>query len=255
MSKGSMDSRGAAWTSALVVVALLSSSTACRPAAAPQETQAGGYEVDWIGELRAVHQDGDARPRADLRQLEPGSGTFAIGPLAGLRGEITVLDGNAYIARVEEDREEVTRGFDQEAPFLVFGQVASWQALPLPDDVRDIAALERWLPAAAAAAGLREDEPFPFKIETDSSTVQYHVISNREPGYQVHRPHRELMRFFTIVGQPVALLGVYSENHAGIFTHHGQTSHIHLVSGDELRSGHVDAVDLGPASVVHVPVP
>ena len=32
------------------------------------------------------------------------NGAFALGPLAGLRGEITVIDGEAYIARADEDR-------------------------------------------------------------------------------------------------------------------------------------------------------
>jgi hypothetical protein len=120
-----------------------------------------------------VHRDGDARARVDLRRIGLGPGTFAIGPLAGLRGEITVVDGSAYVARVEDDREKVERDVEWEAPFLVFGHVASWHALSLPDDVRNVADLERWLPAAAATAGLRQDEPFPFKIETDSSIVEY----------------------------------------------------------------------------------
>lgn len=248
---------GTALIRALAVGVLLSSSTACRPTRdeAAREARLGGYEVRWIGELRTVHRDGDARPRADLREIEFGPGTFAIGPLAGLRGEITVVDGNAYIARIEDDRETVESDVDREAPFLVLGHVASWQALPLPDQVRDVAELERWLPDAAASAGLRQGEPFPFKIETADSSVGYHVISNPDPGDQVDRPHRELMRFFTIVERPVVLLGVHSENHAGVFTHHGASTHIHVVGGDGLRSGHVDELNLGPGSVVYLPVP
>jgi len=167
-----------------------------------------------------VHLEGDARPRIHLRQIEPRDGAFAIGPLAGLRGEITVIDGEAYIARADEAGEHIELGFDRDAPFLVFGRVGEWQALPVPDDVRDVADLEQWLSGAAAVKGLREDEAFPFKIETSTSTVEYHIISSTEPGYRI-----------------------------------SQATHLHVVSDDGRRSGHVDELYLGSDSVAYLPVP
>jgi acetolactate decarboxylase len=201
----------------LAIIAFLSSP------AADTEAPTVGYEVHWTGELRTVHRDGDARPRVDLQQLELEQGGFALGALAGLRGEITVIDGKAYISRIGEDGESIEHTFEHEAPFLVYGRVASWQAAPLPEDVRDIPALERWLPGAAATAGLRENEPFPFKVETSTSKVQYHIVSNPDP--------------------------------AGVFTHHASTTHVHVVSGDGLKSGHIDEALLGPGSVVYLPQP
>ncbi len=242
----------------LFLTAVVALPTGCRRTedrSAHDDPQLPGYTVDWVGELRTVHLKGDARSRIHLGQIEPRDGTFAIGPLAGLRGEITLIDGEAYIARADDTGEHIEHGFDHDAPFLVFGQVGAWQALPVPDDVRDVADLDRWLPGAAAANGLRQDEPFPFKIETKTSTVEYHIISNSEPGDQVTRPHRELMRFFTIDAEPVMILGVYSTAHGGFFTHHGQATHLHMVSDDERRSGHVDELYLGSDSVTYLPVP
>ena len=242
----------------LFLTAVLALPTGCRRTehrSAHDDPQSSGYTVDWVGELRAVHLEGDARPRIHLRQIEPRDGTFAIGPLSGLRGEITVTDGEAYIARADDTGEHIERDFDYDAPFLVFGQVGAWQALPVPDAVRDVAGLEQWLSGAAAAKGLREDEAFPFKIETSTSTVEYHIISNSQPGDQVTRPHRELMRFFTIDAEPATILGVYSKAHGGVFTHHGQATHLHVVSDDERQSGHVDELYLGSDSVAYLPVP
>lgn len=223
--------------------------------AAGCESPEPGFTVEWVGELRTVHLNGDARPRVHLRRVEPLDGGFAIGPLAGLRGEITVVDGEAYVARVDEAGEHVEHGFDHDAPFLVFGQVGAWKALPVPEAVQDVATLEDWLSGAAEAAGLAGDGVFPFKIETSTSTVEYHVISNTEPGDRVTRPHRELMRFFTLDAEPATILGVYSEGHGGVFTHHGQATHLHVVGGDGRRSGHVDTLSLGSDSVAYLPVP
>ena len=242
----------------LFLTAALALPTGCRRTERPSANdgpQSLGYTVDWIGELRAVHLEGDARPRIHLRQIEPRDGTFAIGPLAGLRGEITVIDGEAYIARADEAGEHVERGFDCDAPFLVFGWVGKWQGRPVPNDVRDVAGLELWLSGAAAAKGLRLDEPFPFKIETSTSTVEYHIIASNELGYQITSPHRDLMRFFTFDSEPATLLGVYSTTHGGVFTHHGQATHLHMVSDDGRRGGHVDELVLGSDSVTYLPVP
>ncbi|MDX1387664.1 MAG: acetolactate decarboxylase [Acidobacteriota bacterium] len=214
-----------------------------------------GYTVEWVGELRTVHRQGDARPTAHLSQIEPRDGSFAIGPLAGLRGEITVIDGEAFVTIADDSGERMERGFDHDAPFLVFGWVGQWQAIPIPSDVQDIAGLEQWLPDKAAASGLRVDEPFPFKVETSVSRVGYHVISNTEPGYQVSRPHRELMRFFTIDSEPVVLIGVHSISHGGVFTHHDQATHLHVVSKDGQHAGHVDQLGLGSNAVLYLPVP
>lgn len=233
-----------------LLFACLGPCAACGASAA-----ASGYSVEWVGELRAVHLDGDARPRVRLSDIEPGAGTFAIGPLAGLRGEITVLDGRAFVARADDEGQHVDHGFEHDAAFLVYGRVAKWRPVPVPDEVRDVAALERWLPGAARQAGLDTGRPFPFKIETATSTVDYHVISRTAPGYQVTGPHSELMRRFEAAAEPLKILGVYSTGHAGIFTHHGQATHLHLVRGDERGSGHVDGLQLGADAVAYLPVP
>jgi hypothetical protein len=85
--------------------------------------------------------------------------------------------------------------------------------------------------------------------------VEYHIIASTDQGYQVTSPHRELMRFFTLDSEPATILGVYSTTHGGVFTHHGQATHLHVVSDDERRSGHVDELALGPDSVAYLPVP
>jgi acetolactate decarboxylase len=81
------------------------------------------------------------------------------------------------------------------------------------------------------------------------------VIANTSPGYQTTRPHDELKVRFVSESEPVTVIGVYSTQHAGIFTHHGSSTHIHMVSADERRSGHVDAIYLGEHARAFVPKP
>ena len=49
--------------------------------------------VEHQGRLSAVHRQGDASPRVKFSDVIDSTGFWAIGPLSGLRGEITVIDG------------------------------------------------------------------------------------------------------------------------------------------------------------------
>jgi hypothetical protein len=53
---------------------------------------AGSYSVSWQGALRAVH-GGDVSGKLPLQQFSERKNIYAAGPVAGLDGEITVIDG------------------------------------------------------------------------------------------------------------------------------------------------------------------
>ena len=80
-------------------------------------------------------------------------------------------------------------------------------------------------------------------------------MNNTEAGDQINRPHKEVMAHFQIRNRPATLIGVYSTEHAGIFTHHGDATHIHAVSDDGLDSGHLDAAAFGENVTLFLPVP
>lgn len=213
-----------------------------------------GSCVKWVGRLSNVHRNGDAGPTIKLATLADRPGLCAIGPLAGLRGEITVLDGVPYIAKIRNGAIRIDRDFNVDAPFLVYAEVARWKPVPIEQPIPSMAELERWVRSAAVDAGVYGRTPvFPFKIETSNSDIDFHVISNTDPGYRIVKPHRELMKFFQLKSKPLVLLGFFSENHEGVFTHRGQWTHIHAVEGDGVSSGHVDALSIRPGSVLYLP--
>ena len=52
----------------------------------------------------------------------------------------------------------------------------------------------------------------------------------------------------------ITLLGFYSEQHQGIFTHQGSKAHIHCFRDDPPVSGHVDDVTLPAGTIIMFPV-
>lgn len=51
------------------------------------------------------------------------------------------------------------------------------------------------------------------------------------------------------------LVGFYSSQHHGIFTHHGSDTHVHVVLAEENASGHVDGVTVGRGARLRLPAP
>jgi len=203
--------------------------------------------------MMLVHRENDAAPRVDLAPLAKEDGAFAIGPLAGLRGEITALDGKIHTSRVVDGAPVITSEWDVQAPFLVHGHVLQWDVVNLPAGVQTLADLARVLPELAREANLDTKAPFPFKVHVEKGKLDYHIMNNLEDGFAIQRPHAELMARFTIDARPATLIGVYSTGHAGIFTHHGETTHIHVVSDDGRDAGHVDGATLGENAKLFLP--
>lgn len=240
-----------------IALGLAGASLQSRSVASAESTpeDAAGFALHFEGEMKRVHREGDASPRVDLGKLAERTGAFAIGPLAGLCGEITALDGAVYVARVEGGKPIIEKDWQRQAPFLVYGHVTSWKEVPLPAAVQTPKDLEAHLPEAARAAGLDASAPFPFKVHVPDGKLDYHIMNNTEDGNQIKRPHKELMVHFPIRNRPATLIGVYSTEHAGVFTHHGDATHIHAVSDDGQDAGHLDGATLGGGATLFLPVP
>lgn len=49
---------------------------------------------------------------------------------------------------------------------------------------------------------------------------------------------------FKLKQEFVEMIGFFSTEHKGVFTHHDSNMHIHLITEDESKMGHLDSVDL-----------
>jgi len=186
-----------------------------------------------------------------LRASPIKKGLYAVGPIAGLSGEITIIDSIPTLASVGPDGAvQVRTSFDTSAPFLVWAEVSSWHEEGLPRDMRSIVDLEAFLSRRTAEEGL--GEAFPFLLRGEAANVDFHVLdADPEAGHTAGMAaHKEIQAHFETGRSAVRLLGFYSTTHQGLFVHRGALTHIHFVSLDGRQSGHVEDVDFGEASFV-----
>lgn len=171
-------------------------------------------------------------------------GTFGIGPIAYLRGEVLVLDGTVHTSTVNKSGTMVV---DQDpsvtAPFFVHQQVTHWQEVQLPDSVTDLAGLDRFL--TERYAGL--NAPFAFRLSGLFEHVKVHIV-DVPLGTVVKGPddaHRD-NKHFQRSGVEAEAVGFFSTAHKAVFTHHDTNIHVHAITAERDWMGHVEALRFVP---------
>jgi acetolactate decarboxylase len=233
---------------------LLIASLTVGTAAEPPTGGGTAYRVKSGGEMRNVMQKGNLDAHVDCGTLRGLRGLYALGPVEGLKGEITVLDGKPSVSTVRDGKPAVSDEWPK-ACFLVYVQVEGWQTTALPKDVVTLAHLQPVVLSAAKKAGLDVEKPFPFRLTGTPKRVDYHIVWKTDGLPHTRELHAKAKRPFVVEGREVEMLGFYSDKHHGVFTHHDSNIHVHVRTADGKDSGHVDAVTLASGMTLHLPKP
>lgn len=211
----------------------------------------GNYYVSWEGTLKAVHH-GDVSGKVPLTRFSGTEHLYAVGPVAEMDGEITVIDSIFHIARVR--KEEITTDSDltTSASFLVWSEVPSWKPpATLGEGAEDQGQLETMIETLASENGVDTTMPFPFLIDGRVKAVDYHILDPKKSSSPAS-DHRSRAKAITSKDVPARIIGFFSKSHGGIFTHMGSMTHLHVLDANGY-SGHVDAISLYPKAVVLLP--
>jgi len=208
--------------------------------------------VRWVGAQRDV-LGGDVEGKIDLSSLTQRPHLYALGPRAGVSGEITVFDGEPWVARVVDRQIHVTADADHAACFLVYDHVDLWRDHVEDKPIDDEHALQAAVLRVAGAAGLDADVPLVFLMRSPVATVTFHVLDKRDGLPHTPERHERAKVRFEIERQPVEVLGFYSGRHRGIFTPKDSDLHMHFRTLDGRASGHVERIAVEPGAVIAVP--
>jgi hypothetical protein len=211
------------------------------------------------GTLRAMHHEGQTGAMVNLSSLLPNPNFYALGALADLAGEVTVVKGVAYLSYPvgpEEARTETTSHATVGAALLVVAEVEGWQSVKTTGVVA-FEDLDQAIADLAASAGIPRGQRFPFLVEGDVQDLEWHVIDGRRlvGGGTSHQDHLAASVRKSAQRARATLVGFFSETDQGVFTHMGSKTHIHCVIDDPFSSGHVDHVVMPAGTTVKFPVP
>lgn len=187
--------------------------------------------VMWKGELDAtIHLDTIANK----------AGLYGLGPETFLTGELLLNDGISYVSRVAADSSIIVeKTYDVAAPFFVYANVNTWEEIALPEAVKTISDLEQYIDKAT----IDYKRPFAFKLSGTVANAVIH-IQNLPSGSKVSSPqeaHQGQVNY-NLGNEEVEIVGFFSTEHQAVFTHHDTYLHLHLITKDKTKMGHLDEV-------------
>lgn len=221
---------------------ILSCYMTCKPVFNNEISNSHYPDLQLAGEMKNVMQKGQLGPSIYLDSLSGKTSLYGLGPEAYLKGEILIKDGRAFVSRVVSDTSMlVQESFDLKAPFFVYSNVYEWDELNLPEQVKNIAELEKFIDDCTKAY----KRPFAFKLAGRADKAKIH-IQNLPDGSLVSSPEEahQGQVDYNMKDEEVEIIGFFSTKHQGIFTHHDSFLHMHLINKDETKMGHLDELEI-----------
>jgi acetolactate decarboxylase len=221
--------------------------------------------VEYIGAQKDIFTSGKAVSVVSLEELAGRKGLYAMGPIDGLDGEITIFDSKPYITKVRGKDYVVDNTLKHGAFFLVWTEQTNWQDVPVPNTVKGYVDLQKFVKAQAQAAGIDTGKPFPFLLAGTPVEIKWHINVDRTEGKPItNELFLKSKEPFVTRNEPVDIIGFYSERHAGVFLPSYNPAikegsgmqnviHIHLVSRTSKAAGHIDNITLGDGMVLRLP--
>jgi acetolactate decarboxylase len=194
-----------------------------------------------------------------LDTMLPNPELYAVGALADLSGEITIIGGKAYLSYPEgaqDTRTEMTLQTNAGAALLAAAEVPGWRSVTAENTIH-FENLDEVIGKLAASAGINPDARFPFLLEGEFEDLQWHVVDGRRlspAGGTSHQGHLAASNRHRLDRSSAILVGFYSAGDQGVFTHMGSKTHIHCVIEDPLASGHVDHVTIPAGTIIKFPI-
>ena len=221
--------------------------------------------VEYIGAQKDIFATGKASRVVSLEALADRKSLYAIGPIEGLDGEITIFDSKSYITKVRGSDYIADQTFKDGAVFLVWTEQSKWRDVPVPPTVKSYVDLQQFVKDQAQAAGIDVSQAFPFLLSGTPAEVKWHINVDRSEGKPITRGLFEKSKQgFVTKNEPADIVGFYAENHTGEFICHlapaiqensgiENAIHIHLVSRSSKAAGHIDDITLGTNTVLRLP--
>lgn len=112
----------------------------------------------------------------------------------------------------------------------------------MPSELKTISDVERFIDKKTK----HYKRPFAFKLIGNVSSAIIH-IQNLPEGTNVSSPDEahQGQTNYRLSNEDVQIIGFFSTEHQGVFTHHDSFLHMHLITKDESKMGHLDDLEIG----------
>lgn len=196
-----------------------------------------------VAAMRDVMFDGKTSGQINLDTIVERAGLYGLGPAEYLRGELLILDGQAYRSEVvSATKMKVEATYTAKAPFFVYTHQDKWKETALPGEIHTLPQLVSFIDEQTTTA----TRPFVFKLSGPAERADIHV-QNLPKGVHPSSPEEAHIgqTSYRLTNREVDIVGFFSTHHQGIFTHHDSYGHLHLITRERDLMGHLDGIIIG----------
>jgi alpha-acetolactate decarboxylase len=204
----------------------------------------GPLDVTAYGNFKRMVYISDTSGKVALASVPLSAGTYGVGALADLTGEILIWGGEFFVTSGESvSGATQPPGIHDQAALLVTAQVKGWNEAEV---VRDMTQqeFEQFVINTAHSKRIDINKPFPFIVLGEAMDYTWHVVTGkakRHGGSAQHGQGHATNRIFTGAKTSGKLVGFYSaEEQEGVISHPGERFHVHYADNELKTSGHLD---------------
>ena len=217
----------------------------------------GPFDVTVYGNFKRMVHTSDTSGKVALASIARSAGTYGVGALADLTGEILIWDGKFFVP-LGETASGATQppGTNDQAALLVTARVRGWYEAQVIQDMTQ-QEFEQFVINIARSKGIDINSPFPFIVFGEVTGYTWHVVTGkatRHGGGAQHGQGHATHRTFTGTKTRGKLVGFYSaEEQEGVITHPGERFHVHYADDDLKTSGHLDNFGIAKGAKLLLP--
>jgi len=209
-------------------------------------------EVAYTGALRTI-MAGNIQATISLDSLSNRKHLYALGAVENLKGEVQIFNSEPSNSFVVNGNLRIKDAYKVNAALLVYAEVQEWREFKL-ENIATKDELENIIFETAKTNGINMDEPFPFLLNGQVASLNWHVINWKEGDtIHSHEKHKTSGLNGVLNQTDVLVLGFYSTKHKAVFTHHTTNMHMHVKTADNTIAGHIDDIVVGEQIMLKLP--
>ena len=212
-------------------------------------------EVKSYGHYKKMIHKKNTTGVVDLTAALKGDNIYAVGAIADGLGEITVLDNKVYLDYGKDGLGGSLNVIAEntQAVLLARAQVKKWKSVKIADNLTQKQLFVEIL-NKAKASGTDTKKPFPFLLEGEFDSLKIHAIAGQNPNFGGHGSKQKLFNMAKdeLIGEDATIVGFYSADNQGVYTHPNESWHLHAIIED--IGAHVDKIHSGIGVVLKLPI-
>lgn len=199
--------------------------------------------VQSYGNRQAILKENNLSGTVALDTLFTEKHTYGIGPVEGLRGEITIYDDIVSVSTIQNRKSVVSSSKDTKAIFLIKANQRDWEAISIDSKLSGLDAVETYVEKALVNKGFDTEKAHPFRIEANVPSLDYHIIFKTDTLPHNMEQHKKAKRKFSLRNTNIKIIGFWVDaERMGSLTHDGKRTHLHFIASDNSTSGHIDDI-------------